>query len=470
VFRGVAPSHFVPDPPAAEPLRGGRDLSRHPLDGAAVASAYWRLRALGSGASAIVKDFTYSPARERAMGTQGRDADVVFLSAARTAMGTFGGTLRDFSATDLGVHAAKGALEQAGIEPDAVGHVIFGNALQTSADAIYLARHVGLRAGLPQTVPAITLNRLCGSGFQAIVTGAMEIMLGECEVALCGGAESMSQAPHVIRGARWGDQRLGPSGKFYEDMLWEALTDTFAGCSMAMTAENLADRYGITREAVDEYALRSQRLAGQAAQEGRFEKEIVPITIRSRKGEQQFTRDEHMRPDTTPEVLAKLKPYFKEGGTVTAGNASGIGDGAAAVLIASAAWAERNGARPIGRLVSWGLAAVEPKYMGIGPAPASRAALEKAGIGLDPMDLIEVNEAFGSQYCAVEKELELDREKVNVSGGAIAVSHPLGASGARITVHLLHELRRRGLRYGLGTACIGGGQGIAVVVEAFPER
>ncbi|CAN5828465.1 acetyl-CoA C-acetyltransferase [soil metagenome] len=403
------------------------------------------------------------------MGTQGKDTDVVFLSAARTGFGTFGGALKDFSATDLGVHAARGAVERAGIDADAVGHVIFGNALQTSADAIYLARHVGLKSGVPEAVPALTLNRLCGSGFQAIVTGAMEILLGETEVALCGGAESMSQAPHVIRGARWGDQRLGPSAKFYEDLLWEALTDTFAGCSMAMTAENLADRYGITREQVDEYALRSQQLAKQAWDENRFEKEIVPIAIRSRKGETAFATDEHMRPDATAESLAKLRPYFKEGGTVTAGNASGIGDGAAAVVISSARWAESHGVKPIGRLVSWGMAGVEPKYMGIGPAPASRAALQRAEMSTDQMDLVEVNEAFGSQYCAVEKELELDRERVNVSGGAIAISHPLGASGARITVHLLHELRRRGKRFGLGTACIGGGQGIAVVVEAFPS-
>jgi acetyl-CoA acyltransferase 2 len=403
------------------------------------------------------------------MATQGKDTDVVFLSAARTGFGTFGGSLKDFSATDLGVIAAQGALERAGVQPEQVGHVVFGNALQTSADAIYLARHVGLRAGLPIETPAITLNRLCGSGFQAIVTGAMEILLGETEVALCGGAESMSQAPHVIRGARWGDQRLGPSGKFYEDLLWEALTDPYAGCSMAMTAENLADQHGITRDCVDAMALRSQQRAKQACEEQRFDREIVPITLRSRKGETHFACDEHMRPETTPEQLAKLKPYFKEGGTVTAGNASGIGDGAAAVVISSAAWAERNGAKPIGRLVSWGLAGVDPKHMGIGPVPASRAALQKAGMGLDDMDLVEVNEAFASQFCAVERQLGLDPEKTNVSGGAIAISHPLGASGARITTHLLHELRRRGKRYGLGTACIGGGQGIAVVVEAFAE-
>ncbi|MDB4948457.1 MAG: atoB [Gemmatimonadetes bacterium] len=402
------------------------------------------------------------------MGTQGRDTDVVFLSAARTGFGTFGGALKDLSATDLGVAAARGALEKAGVPADAVGHVVFGNALQTSSDAIYLARHVGLKAGLPQRVPAITLNRLCGSGFQAVVSGAMEILLGEAEVVLCGGTESMSQAPHVVRGARWGGQRFGPAGKMYEDLLWEALTDPFAGCSMAMTAENLAGRYGITREQADEVAIRSQRLAKEAWDAGHYAAEIVPVAIKTRKGETQFAADEHMRPETTPEALAKLKPMFKEGGTVTAGNASGIGDGAAALVVSSAAWAERNGVKPIGRLVSWGVAGVEPTHMGIGPAPASRAALERAGMRADQMDLVEVNEAFASQYCAVEKELELDRERVNVSGGAIALAHPLGASGARITTHLLHELRRRGGGYGLGTACIGGGQGIAVVVEAFP--
>jgi len=401
------------------------------------------------------------------MGTQGRDRDIVFLSAARTGFGTFGGTLKDLSATDLAVFAAEAAIERAGVEPGAVEHTIFGNALQTSKDAIYLARHVGLRANVPEHVPALTINRLCGSGFQSIVNGAQEILLGEAEVALVGGTESMSQAPHVIRGARWGDQRLGPAGPFYEDLLWEALTDTVSGCSMAVTAENLADKYGITREEVDEYALRSQRLAKEAWDADRFRAEIVPITLKSRKGEKTFASDEHMRSDATAEALARLRPYFKEGGTVTAGNASGIGDGAAAMVISSADWAEKNGAKPLGRLVSWGMAGVDPKLMGIGPAPASRIALEKAGMTLDRMDLIEVNEAFASQYCAVEKELELDREKTNVSGGAIALSHPLGASGARITVHLLHELRRRGEKYGLGTACIGGGQGIAVVVEAL---
>jgi acetyl-CoA acyltransferase 2 len=404
------------------------------------------------------------------MGTQGKDTDIVFLSAARTAMGTFGGTLKDFSATDLGVFAARAALERAGVPAADVGHVVFGNALQTSADAIYLARHIGLKAGLGIDVPALTLNRLCGSGFQAVISGAQEIMLGEAEVALVGGTESMSQAPHVIRGARWGDQRLGPSGKFYEDLLWESLTDPFAGCSMAVTAENLADVHGISRDAVDEYALRSQRLAHEAWEGNHYESEIAPITLKSRKGETVFARDEHLRPETTAEMLSKLKPYFKEGGTVTAGNASGIGDGGAALVISSAGYAERSGLKPIGRLVSWGVAGVEPKHMGIGPVPASRLALKRAGMDLDRMDLVEINEAFSSQYCAVEKELGLDRERTNVSGGAIALSHPLGMSGARITTHLLHELRRQGKRFGLGSACIGGGQGIALVVEAFPAN
>jgi acetyl-CoA acyltransferase 2 len=402
------------------------------------------------------------------MATQGKDTDVVFLSAVRTGFGTFGGTLKDFSATQLGVFAAKGALERAGVPADAVNHVIFGNALQTSADAIYLARHVGLGAGVPIEVPALTVNRLCGSGFQAIVSGAQEILLGEAEVALCGGTESMSQAPHVIRGARWGDQRLGPAGKFYEDLLWEALTDPVASCSMAMTAENLSEVHAVSRADADAAALRSQQRAKAAWDAGHYEAEIVPVTIKTRKGETQFASDEHIRPETTAEALAKLKPYFREGGTVTAGNASGIGDGAAAVLISSAAWAERNGVKPIGRLVSWGIAGVEPKHMGIGPVPASRLALKKAGMEVADMDLVEVNEAFAPQYCAVEKELGLDPERTNVSGGAIALAHPLGASGARITAHLLHELRRQGKRWGLGTACIGGGQGIAVVVEAFP--
>lgn len=403
------------------------------------------------------------------MGTQGHDREIVFLSARRTPFGTFGGTLRGLSATDLGLHAARAALESAAIPADTVDQVVFGNALQTSSDAIYLARHIGLRAGVPKERPALTLNRLCGSGFQSIITGAQEIILGEAEVVLAGGTESMSQAPHVVRGARWGDLRLGAPAGAFEDSLWAALTDSECGLSMAQTAEKLAEMYGITREEADEIAYQSQRRAHHARTEGYFDAEIEPITVRTRKGEVEFGVDEHMRPETTREVLAGLRPYFKSDGIVTAGNASGIGDGAAAVVIADAEWARRNGLRPIGRLVSWGIAGVDPSIMGIGPAPASRRALEKAGLDLDEIDLVEVNEAFAPQFAAVARELELDLEKTNVNGGAVALTHPLAASGTRITVHLLHELRRRGARYGLGSACIGGGQGIAVVVEALED-
>ena len=401
------------------------------------------------------------------MATQGHPKDIVFLSGKRTPFGAFGGSLKDLSATQLGAIASRAALESAGVPADAVDHVIFGNALQTSADAIYLARHVGLQAGVPIEKPALTVNRLCGSGFQSIVTGAQEILLGEAEVCLCGGTESMSQAPHVVRGARWGQLRLGDAAGAFEDALWAALTDPQCGLSMAQTAEKLAEEYGVTREEADEVAYRSQQRAAQAWEEGRFDAEITPVTLKSRRGETQFANDEHMRPETTREALAGLRPYFRKDGLVTAGNASGIGDGAAATLIASAEWADRNGVQPIGRLVAWGLAGVDPSIMGIGPAPASRAALKKAGLSIEDMDLVEVNEAFAPQFAAVARELELDPDKTNVNGGAIALTHPLGASGARITVHLLHELRRRGGRYGLGTACIGGGQGIAVIVEAI---
>ncbi len=401
------------------------------------------------------------------MGTQNQSKDVVFLSGRRTPFGTFGGTLKDFTATDLGAHAAAAALESAGVAPDQVDQVVFGNALQTSADAIYLARHVGLRAGLPVEVPAVTVNRLCGSGFESIAQGAAQILLGQADVTLCGGAESMSQAPHVVRGARWGALRLGEAGQFFEDLLWQALTDTQCNLSMAQTAEKLADEYGVTREEADRIAYDSQQRAKKAWDNGWFDAEVAPITVKTRKGDVEFASDEHMRPDTTLEALAKLRPYFRKDGLVTAGNASGIGDGAAAVVLASAEWAEQNGRKPIGRLVSWGVAGVDPSIMGIGPAPAARKALDAAGMTLDDMEIVEVNEAFAPQVGAVAKELDLDMEKTNVNGGAIALTHPLAASGSRITVHLLHELRRRGGRFALGSACIGGGQGMAVVVEAF---
>lgn len=401
------------------------------------------------------------------MGTQGTGRDIVFLSGRRTPFGTFGGALRGLSATELAVLSGRAALQAAGVEPEAIGHVIYGNALQTSGDAIYLARHVGLRIGVPEQVPALTLNRLCGSGFQAIVSGAHEILAGDAEVCLCGGTESMSQAPHVLRGARWGEMRLGEAGGFFEDALWTALRDTQCGLTMAETAEELACRHGVTRQWADEVAYRSHMRAKAAWDAGRFDAEVMAVRVRTRKGEVEFRSDEHIRPDTTPEGLAALRPYFKQDGLVTAGNASGIGDGAASAVIADAAWAERHGLEPIARLVSWAFVGVDPRIMGIGPVPAVRAALERARLTLEAMDLVEINEAFAPQYCAVEKELDLDPERTNVNGGAIALTHPLAASGARITITLIHELRRRGGRYGVGAACIGGGQGGAVVVEAL---
>ncbi|HEU4828634.1 MAG TPA: acetyl-CoA C-acetyltransferase [Gemmatimonadales bacterium] len=393
---------------------------------------------------------------------------VVFLSGVRTGFGAFGGTLRDISATDLAVEAATAALARAQVPADLVDHVVIGNVIQTSADAAYLARHVALRAGCPVETPAVTVNRLCGSGFEAVINGAQQIRLGESRVVLAGGTESMSQAPHVVRGARWG-LRLGPAAPF-EDTLWEALRDSQCGLSMAETAENLATRFQLGREDVDAVALRSQQRAAAAWQRGDFAEEVVPVPVKNRKTKivEPWAADEHLRPDTSREGLARLPPYFKADGVVTAGNASGICDGAGALVLADETAAREAGWEPIGRLVSWGVAGVDPSIMGFGPVPASRLALSRAGLGLAEMDRVEINEAFAAQYLAVERELGLDPERTNVEGGAVAIGHPLGASGARITAHLLHALRRTGGRYGLGSACIGGGQGAAVIVEAFP--
>ncbi|MCB9527653.1 MAG: acetyl-CoA C-acetyltransferase [Myxococcales bacterium] len=393
------------------------------------------------------------------------DTGIVFLGAKRTAFGTFNGALKGHSATDLGVVAAKAALEQSGVAGEHIDHVVFGNVLQTSKDAIYLARHVGLRAGLPQRVPAVTVNRLCGSGFEAITAGAREILVGDAQAVLVGGTESMSQAPHVVRGAREG-LRFGAAPEL-EDSLWSCLTDSYTGQPMAITAENLAEKYGISREACDGYALRSQRAWADAQAAGRYRDEITPVELATRKGPVAFDVDEHPRPDSDAAGLGKLKPVFKKDGTVTAGNASGICDGAAALVIASRAFAEKHGHAPLGRLVQWGVSGCDPTIMGIGPVPASRIALDRAGLSIGDMDVIEVNEAFAPQYLAVEQALELPRDRTNLDGGAIALGHPLGASGARIVAHLLYALRQRGGRYGLGTACIGGGQGIAVIVEAM---
>ncbi|MCK6573276.1 acetyl-CoA C-acetyltransferase [Myxococcota bacterium] len=391
--------------------------------------------------------------------------EIVFLAAKRTAFGTFNGSLKDLSATDLGVHAAKAAIAQSGVATDAFDQVIFGNVLQTSKDAIYLARHVGLRSGLPQHVPAVTVNRLCGSGFEAIAQAAREMLVGDAQVCLVGGSESMSQAPHVVRGARNG-LVFGKQTEL-EDTLWTCLTDSYTGMPMAITAENLAEKYGISREACDAFALRSQQTWAAAQAAGKFADEIAPIDLASRKGTISFATDEHARPETTLEGLTKLKPVFKKDGTVTAGNASGICDGGAALVMATGDFARAHGLKPLGRLVQWGTTGCDPTIMGIGPVPAARAALERAGLGMGDMAVVEVNEAFAPQYLAVEKALELDRERTNVNGGAIALGHPLAASGARITTHLLYELKRRGARYGLGSACIGGGQGLAVIVEAL---
>ena len=389
--------------------------------------------------------------------------DIVLLAGARTPMAEYNGAFADVSAIDLGVHAAKEALARSRTEPGEIDHVIFGNALQTSGDAIYGARHVGLKSGVPKEVPALTVNRLCGSGFEAIVQGAHRIRLGEAQTVLAGGMENMTQAPHVIRGARKGF-RLG-QGQL-EDSLMVALFDSYAGLYMAQTSDRVAAKYGITRQAQDEYALSSQKRAGAAWQACRLSEEVVPVEARSGKKTVRVEKDDHLRPDTTLEALAALPPSFGKDGQVTAGNASGIVDGAAAVVVTTASRAKEKGLRPLGRLVSSAVVGCDPELMGLGPAPAARAALARAGLKLEQIDLWEINEAFAGQILGVVAELGLDHEKLNVNGGAIALGHPLAATGTRCTLTLLYEMRRRGVRYGVAGACIGGGQGIAVVVES----
>jgi acetyl-CoA acetyltransferase family protein len=382
-------------------------------------------------------------------------------------MGRYCGKLKDFTAQELGAFAAQGAIERSGIDPKEFDHVVFGNAQQTSGDALYGARHVGLRAGLPIETPALTVNRLCGSGMQAIVNAAQMIQTDEAKMVLAGGMEAMSQAPFVIRGRD--GFTLAPGGKL-EDSLMVALLDSYCGLYMANTAELYGEEQGITRQMQDEFALRSQQMADAAYKEGRLQEEIVPVPLRNHKRElsgEMFTEDDHRRPQTTMEGLAKLRPAFGQSGTVTAGNASGIVDGGAAVVVMSVEQAQKRDLNPLGRIVNWGIAGVDPKLMGRGPVPATKLALQRAGLTLDYIDLIEVNEAFAAQYLAVEKELGLDRSKVNVNGGAIALGHPLGATGTRLVITLLYELKRRKKKYGLATACIGGGQGIAMVVESF---
>ena len=396
-----------------------------------------------------------------------KPGDIAIVSGARTPMGRYCGKLKDFTAQELGAVAARGAIERSGIDPKEFDHVVFGNAQQTSGDALYGARHVGLRAGIPIETPALTVNRLCGSGMQAIVNAAQMIQTDEAKMVLAGGMEAMSQAPFVIRGRD--GFTLAPGGKL-EDSLMVALVDSYCGLAMASTAELYGEQHGITRQMQDEFALRSQQTADAAYKEGRLQEELVPVSLRNSKGEatgEMFTEDDHRRPQTTMEGLAKLRPAFGKNGTVTAGNASGIVDGAAAVVVMSVEQAQKRDLNPLGRIVNWGVAGVDPKIMGRGPVPATKLALQRAGLTLDYIDLIEVNEAFAAQYLAVEKELGLDRSKVNVNGGAIALGHPLGATGTRLVITLLYELKRRKKKYGLATACIGGGQGIAMVVESF---
>lgn len=388
---------------------------------------------------------------------------IFIVSAKRTPFGTYGGVLKDHSATDLAEHAAKAALAAGNVAPDLVNSVIMGNVMQSSADAAYIARHVGLRCGVPIPVPALTVNRLCGSGFQSVISGAQEICLKESEIVLCGGSESMSQAPYAVRNIRFGT-KFGVDLKL-EDTLWAGLSDLHIKTPMGITAENLAEKYQISREDCDRYAHQTQQRWKAAHDAGHFTAEIAPIDVKYKKGTVPMTQDEHPRPQTTLEQMAKLPPVFKKGGTVTAANASGVSDGAGAVVIASEDAVVQHKLTPLARIVAYHVSGCDPSIMGIGPVPAITEALKKAGLTIKDMDLVEVNEAFAPQYLSVAKALGLDPEKSNVNGGAIALGHPLGASGSRITAHLVHELRRRGGRYAVGSACIGGGQGIAIILE-----
>ncbi len=387
--------------------------------------------------------------------------NIVLVEGARTAFTEMSGTFKSISATDLGVEAARGAIRKAGINSEEIDQVVFANVQQSSKDAHLLARHVGLKAGLPIHVPALTINRLCGSGVEAILTAARYILTGEAKAVLAGGTESMSNVPHVIPGMRWGSKLGGP---VIEDWVWDGLYDTVGDCTMADTAENLAEKYGITREEVDTHALLSHERALAAIERGYFQEEIVPVTIQDKRGSKVVDQDEHIR-KTSLEQLGKLKPRFRKNGVVTPGNASGMVDGAAAVIVTTSEYAEKNGLNPIARLVSWGVVGVEPKYMGIGPVPAIQHALQKAGLKVADLDLIEINEAFSAQYLACQMELGFDPVIGNVNGGAVALGHPLAASGTRITHSLVKELQRRKGTYGASAVCIGGGQGIASIWE-----
>lgn len=393
---------------------------------------------------------------------------IVVVAGKRTPFGSFGGGLKDVGATALAVAAGRATLEQAGVKASDVGHVVIGNVVQSGADAAYVPRHVGLHLGVPVENGALGLNRLCGSGFQAWITAAEMIMSGEAEIILAGGVEQMSQIPYVLRGARFDGFHMGAAP--LEDYMTSALTDAYAGIPMAITAENLAEKYSISRDQCEEYSILSQKRCADADARGVFTDEVSPVIVETRKGAVTISKDEHPKPSVTLDKLKTMKATFKEGGTVTAATASGIVDGAAMSLLMTEAEATKRGLKPMARLVSWASVGCDPKIMGIGPAGAIRKALGKAKLSLSDMDLVEVNEAFAAQYLAVEKELGLDRSKTNVNGGAIAIGHPLGASGTRIMNHLAYELGRRAkagqsAKYAVGSACIGGGQGIAIVIE-----
>ncbi|MBA2174803.1 acetyl-CoA C-acetyltransferase [Halobacillus locisalis] len=387
---------------------------------------------------------------------------VYILEGARTPFGSFGGALKDVDPTTLAVTASTEAIKRSGIEAAAIDFTVMGNVIHSAKNAPYLARHISLKSGVPMESPALAVNRLCGSGMQSVISAAQSIQLGEGSVALAGGVDSMSLAPFALHGSRFGTKLATPQ---MDDMLWAALTDEYIGAGMGVTAENLSEKYEISREAQDEYAVVSHKRAADARKEGRFAEEIAPVEVKTRKGTVTVDQDEHIREDTNAETLAKLRPAFRKEGSVTGGNASGINDGAGAVILASEVFVNDYNKQPIAKIHSWSVAGVDPKYMGIGPAPAIRQALDKTDLTLEDMDLIEVNEAFAAQYLAVEKELGLDRDKVNVNGGAIALGHPVGASGTRVLYTLVKELKRRGLKYGVASLCIGGGQGIAMVVE-----
>jgi acetyl-CoA acetyltransferase family protein len=394
--------------------------------------------------------------------------EVVIVGGARTPMCEYVGTpgygkFKDHSAIDLCVHASRAALSRAKVDPESIGHVVVGNALQTSIDAIYGARHVALKAGLPEATPALTVNRLCGSGIQAAVDCTRMIQTGEITTALAGGMENMSQAPYVLYGARRGFP-LGQAPQM-QDLLFGSLMDPYAGLYMAQTAERLATRLGIPRQEQDQYALRSHRLGAAAVREGRFGEEIEPLEIRSKQGVEVVALDDHIKPDTSLEALSKLRAAFGKDGTVTAGNASGIVDGAAALVLTTRERAQADKLEAWAIVRGWGVVGVDPKEMGIGPVPAIRRCLEQSQVKLADVDLFEINEAFSAQYLACEKELGLDRERCNVNGGAISLGHPLGATGTRLVLTLMYQLRRANKRFGVASACIGGGQGIAMLIE-----